>query len=103
MEFKKFESILDGLKNVSKKTNSLYSLGVNIIEYTDNYESIITNLLTEYYTEEGYDWISWYLYEKFPPGSDQELKAYDEDKNEICKDYQGLWELVEDIRKKNPA
>jgi hypothetical protein len=43
------------------------------------------------------------LYEKFPPGSNEELKAYDEDKNEICKDYQGLWELVEDIRKKNPA
>lgn len=102
MEFNKFKSILEKLKKMNTKTNTLYSLGVNIIEYTDGYESVISKLLTEYYTEEGYDWISWYLYEKFPPGSKEELKAYDKDGNEICNDYESLWEVVEDIRK-NPA
>jgi len=102
MEFTKFKSILDRLKSIGDKTQTLYSLGVDIIEYSDEYESIISKILTEYYTEEGYDWISWYLYEKFPPGSDEELKAYDSSGKEICNNYESLWELVEDIRK-NPA
>ena len=47
------------------------------------------------FEKEGYDWISWYLYERDGFGG-KVLSANDADGNEICHNIKSLWETVKD-------
>lgn len=50
-----------------------------------------------YFTEEGLDWIYWYLYEK---DNNPEYKAWDKDNNEIpTETIEDLWNIVKDYLK----
>lgn len=95
MNLESFEYLLNKLKEVSKNDQSFYKLGLDLQSIVDPYHEIISHLLRVYYSEEGEDWISWYIYEK----SDKEnMKAWDEEGNEICYDIPSLWRHIEEIR-----
>lgn len=49
-------------------------------------------VIEAYFTEEGADWVSWWLYEK---DGDPEMKAWDENEKEIpTETIDDLWEIV---------
>ena len=58
-------------------------------------------LWDEVYNKYGTDWIYWYIYEKMGSSHPEVLKAYDENDNEICKDVEGLYNLIEEYKKYN--
>lgn len=95
MKLESFQFLIEKLQETHAKSNTIYALGIDLTNIEDPYHVIITHLLKVYYSEEGEDWISWFLYEK---SYNPELDARDADGNEICYDVPSLWKHVEEIR-----
>lgn len=96
MTYKAFKAIIDLQVAHRKRVQALYKLKVDLLETFDEQDKATQLLWQEVLTEYGYDWLSWYLYEKDGiSGKPREhLSAWDEEKNEICKDVKGLWEYL---------
>jgi len=92
MKYEDFEKVINSLKLISKRTSILYEQGVNIIEYEDIFHSTINTLLSSIFDEESMDWIDWFCYET--DFREKDLKATDEDGNEICRNIKELYELL---------
>ena len=99
MKLEVFTEILNKLKKQSDKQDALYDLDVDLINYSDDHNSVIDILLEVYYGKEGADWIAWYLWERDPVGD--QYQATDKDGNPICYDDKSLWEEVEQCRLEN--
>lgn len=98
MNFNEFKEVIELLKKVSDRTHGIYGFGVDLMNYEEDFHKIITILMKSIFEEEGYDWISWYLYERV--GFDgRTLEAWDENNNPICYDIESLWETVKPYRK----
>jgi NADH:ubiquinone oxidoreductase subunit len=97
MKLETLTKIVDTLKNQSEVTNQLYKLNVDLVEFADPYESVITILIKEIYGEEGYDWFSWFCYEcDFGSKvSKKNPRAWDKDEKPICYDVKSLWNYLE--------
>jgi len=99
MKLEVFTEVLNRLRKQSDKQNVLYELDIDLINYSDDYTSIINILLEVYYGKEGTDWIYWYLYERDPVGTIDQ--ATTNDGKPICYDIKSLWEEVEQCRLDN--
>ena len=99
MNFNEFKEVIELLKKVSDRSHNVYGFGVDLLDYDEDFHKTITILLKSIFEEEGYDWISWYLYER--DGFDgKTLSAYDcVDGKEICHNIESLWETVKPYRK----
>lgn len=118
MTYKRFLKVLLGLQKQDRVLESLYKNGVDLANFTDPYNVIINELITEIYGEDGYEWFSWYCYEnefgqkdwstspsyKMNEDGTSELineagevrfGAYDAQGNPICYSHQSLWEYLE--------
>jgi hypothetical protein len=95
MEFDKFKTVIEKLEKVRERSHSMYGLGIDLLEYDEQYHIVISTLLHSVFSEEGTGWIDWYLYERI--GFDSKVKlATDKDGNEICYDIPSLWETVKE-------
>jgi len=99
MKLEVFTEVLNRLRKQSDKQDVLYELDIDLINYSDDYTSIINILLEVYYGKEGTDWIYWYLYERDPVGTIDQ--ATTNDGKPICYDIKSLWEEVEQCRLDN--
>ena len=99
MKLEVFTEIIKRIREQSDKQNALYKLDVDLINYSDNYTSVIDILLKVYYGEDGADWIDWYLYERDENSARDQ--ATDKDGKPICYDIKSLWEEVEQCRLDN--
>lgn len=93
MNFEKFKIIITCLEKVRDRSHSIHKLGVDLLDYDEEYHVAITVLLKTVFAEEGYDWISWYLYEKTSFRGETN-HATDENGNEICHNVESLWDTV---------
>ena len=98
MKLEVFTEILNKLRKQSDKEHALYVLDVDLINFSDDYTSIINILLQVYYGKEGADWIAWYLWERDPLGTIDQATNHGEP---ICYDVKSLWEEVEQCRLDN--
>ena len=98
MKLKVFEELIATIKLADKKVDDAYQAEVDLVNFVDHHNKAITLLLKVYYGSHGYDWISWFLYEKFREDREP-LQAFKKNKTEICKDVKGLWRLIEKDRK----
>lgn len=118
MTYERFLKITLGLQVESERSNKLYGLGVDLIDYVDPYHKIINELMREVYGEEGYEWWSWFCWEsdfgrkdwsavpKYRKDKNGELNleydhgpqwgARDEDGNPICYSFESTWEYLEE-------
>lgn len=97
MTLETFEVLIKNLTDIKEKSHNAYQLGLDLMDYEEVYHNTITILLKETFGEAGWDWISWYLYEK-EGFNGKVLQAYDENNNEICHNVQSLWETVQEIQ-----
>ena len=95
MKFEVFEKLVEQIIEASDKDLAAARLGIDLINFVENYHVISSVLLTEYYGQDGAGWIEWYLYEKL---DNPELTAHDADGKEICYDLKSLWETAEECR-----
>jgi hypothetical protein len=93
MTYKRFLKVVLRLQKQKRVVAGLYELNVDLINFTDDYHAIITELIKEIYGNKGYDWFSWYCDENdFGQGT---LQAWDKDKKPIAYSLESLWELLE--------
>jgi hypothetical protein len=95
MKLKVFEQLVERIKLMDEKTSLAYDLGIDIINFNEDYNFVSSLLLTEYYGQAGAEWIEWFLYEKM---NNPDLEARDENGNPICYDIESLWKHVEALR-----
>ena len=97
MELSTFTVIINTLKKQNDDMRTLNSLNVDLINFADSYECVITTLFTEIYGLEGYDWFSWFCYENDfgKKMSKKNPKAWDKDEKPICYDVKSLWNYLE--------
>jgi hypothetical protein len=96
-DFKKIAELLEAHSN---KTQLVYNYGIDAIEFTDELNKVISMLMREAFGEIGYDWISWFLYEK-ESGAREDIRAFDENDNEIIRDIDELYDYVTNLKNKN--
>ena len=63
MTLKTFTEFLNKLQKVNKRTSDLYNLNVDLIDFTDGFNNIISLMLEEIFNELQVDIIEWWLYE----------------------------------------
>ena len=93
MTYENFLSIILRLKKQDRTISKLYEQQVDLLDFADPYNSIIFDLFTEIYGEEGCDWISWFCYEN--EYGEKGMGAWDENKELICQNISSLWEFLE--------
>lgn len=116
MTYDRFLRITMGLKRQDELIHELYQKKVDLIDFADPYQEVITELIKEVYGEEGYEWWYWFCYEadygqkdwsKLPVFSGDKIVkevgevrwgATDEDGNPICYDYESTWKFLENLR-----
>jgi hypothetical protein len=93
MTYEQFENIMTKLQKSDENTDVLYRHGVDVTDIMDHLHSVIGRLLCCVFTDEGKDWIEWFMFEK-EFGKRDDLKAWDANKNEIAYDIKSLYELL---------
>ena len=63
MTLKTFTEFINKLQKVNKRTSDLYNLNVDLIDFTDDFNNIISLMLEEIFNELQVDIIEWWLYE----------------------------------------
>ena len=65
MLYSDFKNVLDAVREIDKFIDQAQKLGINMVDSPlfDNLSVLLKVSMTEAYTENGYDWVSWYLYE----------------------------------------
>jgi hypothetical protein len=95
MTYERFLKIGIGLQSQHDKIMKIGRLGVDLIDTTEGYEIIITELIKEVYGEEGYDWFSWFCYDN--DFGRKDLSAT-KDGNPICYSWLSLYKYLESLQ-----
>lgn len=98
MNFQQFKIVIEALENLRERSHSAYQLGIDLLNYDEQYHTVISTLLDSVFTDEGKGWIDWYLYERIGFKRDT-LQATDENGKEICHNLESLWDTVKPHRK----
>jgi hypothetical protein len=121
MTYENFLKITLGLKKASEEIAKLYKSKVDLIEFVEPYHEIIKTALREIYTDEGIEWLDWFMYENDfgqkdwsgPVYTEVEGKLVKLDKDEaeprwgatdengkpICYDFESTYEFLKQFRK----
>ena len=125
MTYENFLKIILTQQKLDRQITAAYELKIDLIDFVDDYNKIISILIQEIYDEEGYDWYSWFCYEndygqkdwsttssyKENEKGEIELEykagevrhgAHDEEGNPICYSFESLWEYLENNHKAKP-
>lgn len=95
MTLEAFKKVISLLKKESEKTGKLYKLGLDLFNFNDDLQQAISIMFKSHYSEEGEDFISWWLWE------DGRKVLFDKDDNVVndLTRIEDLWAYVEEIRK----
>jgi len=90
-----FKKACERMKETSTKVSAAYKMGIDLNEFMDTEYYVTTHLWGAVLTKEGMDWFSWFMYEKsYLYDLRKDMKAWDEHKNEICKDLDSLYDYL---------
>jgi len=102
MLLNELENLLKKYKALSDKLSELHDLGFDFYEgkfpLMSDMEFIFELTLKSHYTQQGADWVNWFVYETDYGKKDMEAK--DENDNPICHDVKSLHEYIELYHKK---
>jgi len=107
MKYSEFLEIGLRIQKLSRRTKALYDLGMDVINFENDYFEVIDLLLKQVFTENQYEWVSWFIYQNDFGQADDEgrtpLEARDENGELICHSWESLWEHLnkEDAKEKN--
>ena len=122
MKYQEFLTVIMFYKKFDEEISKLYNFGFDLREGKFNLshymEKILEVSMLSHYTREGFDWISWFIYESDYGQKDWSLLpslgikedgtsgivhkagevrfgAHDSEGNPICHSYKSLWEYLE--------
>jgi hypothetical protein len=95
-----FEKIILNLQVARKKSRELYKLGIDLMQYDENYEHSVDEFFRATFNADQLGWIDWYLYER--EGMDGKInkatKKVGRKKVEICHTIDSLWETIQEYK-----
>lgn len=94
-----FIKLIENAQNYNKELDRWSDFGIDLFELpiSELGWDFLNIVLPELFSDEGVDWIDWWLFEKPRFGGDQ---AYDENGNVIPTDtIDDLWNIVKDYQK----
>jgi hypothetical protein len=93
-----FTNVIERLERSKHRGREMYRLGIDTMQYTEDYDLVIDALLTECFNQEQLEWINWYLWEReslTKPGKyNKAWKKVGGKKIEICHNIDSLYETV---------
>lgn len=98
MTFNEFNKLVKTLKSFEERRKELQKLDVDLLEYDAPLWTAFKILLVEVYGESGYDWFTWFIWER-DFGKRTDLTATDENGKAICRTVRELWQYLEEGRK----
>ena len=123
MSYEEFLKILMSYKKIGEDISELYDIGFDLLEgkylMSDNVYIMFEACLKSHYTDEGVDWINWFIFEndwgqkdwsKYPTFDSVTGKiiesdpvksygAHDENENPICFSFESTYEFVKQYLK----
>ena len=97
MKLEVFKQIVSKLKQQQESLDKAYEAGIDLINFTDSYESVISMLISSIYGMGGRDTFDWWCYEK-KWGERTNLIMTDKDGNELCRTVEELHQYLEENR-----
>lgn len=96
MTKKQFENIILNLQVARKRSRDLYKLGIDLMQYDENYEHAVDEFFRATFNADQLGWIDWYLYERegFNGKINKATKKVGRKKVEICHTIDSLWETI---------
>jgi predicted protein tyrosine phosphatase len=83
------------MKKSSENMQAAQKLNIDLNEFMEDESWVTQHLWNVILTKEGYDWFSWFMYEKaYLYDLRKDMKAWDEDKNEICQTIDDLYNYL---------
>lgn len=118
MKYEDFLKVILTLQKANQEISKLNDLNIDLINFVDPYQEIISTLIKSIYGEEGLSWFEWYCYEsdfgerdwskgdtylKKDDGTmeliykrgEKKAGAYDDRNNPICFSHESTWEYLE--------
>lgn len=99
MRYEKFENLMMTYKKASSDLDQLYKLGFDFAEgkfkLVDHMYYMLSACLSSHYTDDGSDWVSWFIFETDWQEGKTKYDAFDEKKKLIAQDLKGLHDLLE--------
>lgn len=98
MKFQEFESIINRMVKHHQKLDQAYKIGVDLIDGFSDIELVVSGLWGHILTNEGLDWLQWFLYEKGYINDGvgrKEIRAWEKGKEPICEDLKGLYDYLQ--------
>jgi hypothetical protein len=97
MTYEQFVTILMNYKRYNEITSEAYDVGLDLLEgkysIVSQMEQILETCFLSHYTEEGWEWISWFTFEnEYGQGG---LEARDENGNLIFQSFLDAYEELE--------
>jgi hypothetical protein len=96
MKYEKFKAIIDYQIGHNNKMDEIYKCKIDLLDVMNDIQRAVEVLWEELLTEDGNEWLNWYLYEKdgISGKPQKDFTANDSDGKEICKDLKGLYEFL---------
>lgn len=91
-----FEKIILNLQTARTRSREIYKLGIDLMNYEENYEKVVDELFSAAFNPDQLGWIDWFLYERegFDGKINKAWKKVGRKKVEICYDIDSLWETI---------
>jgi len=118
MTYTNFLKITMGLQKASRDLSKLHDMNIDLSNFIDAYHVIISTVLSEVYTEEGIEWLNWFMHDneygqkdwsimfKNIEGEDIQVDddvprygATDKDGNPICYSFESTYKFLKQYRK----
>ena len=95
MKLEVFKEIVGLLKEQQEKLDTAYKAGIDLINFCDPLEQVISLLIGSYYGKEGKETFNWWCYDK-NWGERIDLTMTDKDGNELCRTIEELHQWLEE-------
>lgn len=99
MEKKTLVELIETVEKFNEALDSFHNVGIDIYDshLVESFNKLEDMFMKANFTEEGVDWIYWYLYERISLVTGEVLACYDENGKEFfVENPEDLWELVKE-------
>ena len=93
MTLTELQHLLNLMDADNKRTREAYRLGIDLSEFDEPKQEVISILLKHVLNEDQYECITWWMHEK-DFGRREDLQMWDKDGNEICRTVEELHEYL---------
>ena len=97
MKLEVFKEVVNLLKQNHERVNLAYKLEIDLVNFLDPLETVISHLIGSHYGREGKETFDWWCYDK-NWGERTDLTITDKDGNELCRTVEELHQWLEESK-----